>query len=85
MKRPSIDWRATWSAFRQTIPFWLGWAAGLGLAYLSGTIHLNSMADDGRTFTLFAFGAVNGWLLCLLYRVVTGKSRRKRKRTRRVK
>ena len=43
------------------------------------------MHVNNSTYTLFAFGAVNGWLLCLLYGLVTGKARRKRKRTRRLK
>ena len=77
LDRLSTYWKATWPGFRATIPFWLGYAAGLGLAFIPS---LSSMTDEGRTFTLFLFGAVNGWLLCLLWGAVTGKARRKRKR-----
>ena len=71
-----------WFAVRAVFPFIFGYAAGLGLAVIPS---FSSMTDEGRTFTLFLFGAVNGWLLCLLWGAVTGKARRKRKRTRRLK
>ena len=70
-------WRATWPAFRSAIPFFFGYAAGWGLGVLPG---IPLMTDGGRTFTLFLFGAVNGWMLCMLWGAVTGKAKRKRKR-----
>ena len=50
----------------------LGVASGLGLAALMGI----PGAED-RAFALFLVGAVNGWLLCLLYGWVAKKRRRK--------
>ena len=56
----------------------LGVGAGLMLAIVMNI----PVATEDRALTLFLLGVVNGWLLCLLYGVITGKARRRRKRRR---
>ena len=58
----------------------LGAVGGLSLA----VTFLIPTADD-RAITLFVVGAVNGWLLRMLWTAITGRTRRKKRNRRKAR
>lgn len=52
---------------------------GVGAGMMLGTLMGIPAAED-RTWALFALGAVNGWVLHMLWGAITGRRRRRRKK-----
>lgn len=58
---------------------------GVGTGLVMAVALDSSVTADAMKFTLFVLGVVNGWVMCLLFKAITGKARHKKSKRRKAR